>query len=96
MATKKNTAPRNSLTNFEQYKKDVETIKSLALVTSCEGLQHGPEDVLEMLLIFGKYDNDDREEMLMLIAMEIYPHSVEGSSAIDLFIKRAKRKIGVR
>jgi hypothetical protein len=96
MATKKATAPRNSLTNFEQYKKDVETIKSLAIVSSCEGLQRSPEDVLEMLLIFGKYDDDDRDEMLMLIAIEIFPHSVEGSSAIDLFIKRARRKVGVR
>ncbi len=74
---------------------DVEKMKALAVSAFSDAFHCEPIDVLEMLLTFGKYDENDREEIIDAIADEIYPPSDEGHSAISLFIRRARRKSGV-
>lgn len=83
------------LDKHEQYCKDVQDLEDLAVALSSDGLHAEPADVLRMLLIYGRLDDLAKEDVISIIASKIYPLSDEGSGAVNLFIRRAKRSVGI-
>ena len=53
----------------------------------CAGVHAEPADLLELLLIFKKYSEQEQDDLILYIAMHTFVSTVEGDAAVSLFIR---------
>lgn len=80
---------------LEQWEADGERVEEIAFAACADGLVCSPEELLELLFIFARYDEKSRGFLAERIAEETYPYSRDGQQAIEQMIGRAKKKGGV-
>jgi hypothetical protein len=73
---------------------DAKRVEWLAVNVGVEGFTHRPEEVIELLTIFHRYDANDREELIRVVARALYPFSKQGNKSIERFIRRAGKGAG--
>jgi len=78
---------RKPLDAQAQFLKDAERAKQLASAMCCAGVHAEPADLLELLLIFKKYSEQEQDDLILYIAMHTFVSTVEGDAAVSLFIR---------
>ena len=79
---------------LEQWEVDSGRCEEIAEAACADELVLPPEELLELLFIFARYDEKHRGYLAELIAEKTYPYSKDGQRAIKQIIERAKKKGG--
>ena len=78
---------------LDEWERDVTRARELTLDLLLDGLSVDGKELMELIFIVLKYEDEDAELDILLreIAEEAYPHDSQGAAAISEFVEAAKK-----